>query len=185
MSFLAKIGFGSGLFCIISSLYRIGFVSFASYLTCWCLVVHVLALFKLCFTLDRDETTRRLLIVGWTVGWIVCLIFWLVIFPSYSSAQLPPVWHYLLTHGGIHLILSREILKNPFHVSLKDILWPLIFVFCYLFLMLLPLKYYGITVYPKVFEEFFITILVILGSITVMGLSFTSIYFLLRKNKNI
>ena len=180
----AKVGFLYSLFCSLSGVHFLG-PRFFIYLTNWTLLLHMFALLSLCLQKKKSELQRNLLIVSWTMGWVITIMFWVYIFPIIDLNLLPPVWHYVSTHGGVHLFIVYEFLNSNLHLEKKDFKWPILMMLSYLFLMVLPLKSYGIIIYPLFFDEVIATISILLGSFLVLGIAFyTGIYSLSKKKKN-
>jgi hypothetical protein len=105
------------------------------------------------------ELKRKLLITSWTAGWVVTIMFWCLVYPlTADTGKLLPLYHLLSTHGGVHIFIVWTFLKSSINVRIDDVLWPIGFSMAYLFLVTVPLKFAGITIYPLFLEEFWPTI---------------------------
>jgi hypothetical protein len=164
-----KLGLFIALVNLVFSLYFIK-LKFFIFLTCWCLVIHTVTLYRVNFGLEKEELTRKLLIVSWTIGWVVTIMFWVYIFPIIDGKLLPPVWNYVCTHGLIHIFIVAYLYENKIHIEIQDFKWPFLLSMIYMFLMVLPLKYFGIIIYPMFFDELVPTLVILLGS-TILGFS--------------
>ena len=86
----------------------------------------------------------------------------------------------------IHLLFVFEFLQRNLSISVRDFIWPVLVLLLYFFLMVLPLKIAGITIYPMLFDEVIPTIYILGGSLSILGLGFLSALFLQnRKVKRI
>ena len=95
-----------------------------------------------------------------------------------------PLWFNISIHGGIHLIIVREFFNNDIIIQHKDVRGPFLIAILYLLCIAVPLKYFGIIIYPLFFDEILPTIVIIIGGFTVVYLSFLSGYYLINKKKN-
>ena len=172
-----------GLFGVfISTIVGISFFKgvFFVYLTNWCMFTHAAIFILFIAGRQNSELTRKLLIVGWTIGWMVTAMFWGYIFPIVERSKLPPIWVSILSHGGIHLVVVYLFLRSSITVLKKDFMWPVVFCFTYLMLFILPLKMFaGVIVYPLFFDQFIPTIAIFIGSFVTAGLGFFSGYYIL------
>lgn len=156
---IQKIGLVYSIFTAIAGYLQYKLISIA-YLTTWNMNLQILALFICTFMKNRFELKRKILILSWTCGWTVVIIFWGLIFPFTELSKLPPTYQYVSTHGGVHMFIVVLFLREKFEIQIKDMLLPLGLYTVYMFCMLLPLKIFGIKIYPLIFEQFWPTIIV-------------------------
>ena len=156
-------------------------LKFFIYITNWALVLHLASFICLRMSETITGTKRRLFITSWCLGWLVTLMFWLYIFPILEYDKLPPTWHYLSTHGGIHIFFVYEFLQRSIDIYGRDFIWPILVTFLYFFVIALPLKLAGITIYPLLFDEVIPTLLILGGAFVVLRLSFLTAYHLQNK----
>ncbi|OMJ95183.1 hypothetical protein SteCoe_1562 [Stentor coeruleus] len=156
--FVQKAGLVYAIFIAIAGYLQYKLIAIA-YLTTWNMNLQILTLFVCTFIKNRSELKRKLLILSWTCGWTVVIIFWGFIFPFTDSSKLPPTYQYISTHGGVHMFVVVLFFRNKFEIQGKDILLPLGLYTVYMFGMLLPLKIFGIKIYPLIFEKFWPTII--------------------------
>ena len=155
-------------------------LNFLIYLTNWTLIIHFITSICLLLKLRRFEIIRVLLIISWTLGWLVTLMFWLYVYPLLTEKVLKtlPMWFLLLSHGGVHLILVFEFLTQNVRMTYHDFKYPLLVMAAYMFLLVLPLKYNGIIIYPLFFDEIIPTIMILFAGVASSFLSFhTAVYF--------
>jgi hypothetical protein len=162
-------------FCCISWLVSSGSVKFLIYLTNWCLLIHTATLLRLRFRKTRSELDRVLLIISWTLGWVVSLMFWLYIYPI-LGARIGniPLWFNILSHGGVHSVIAFEFIKSQIEIQFPDFKYPFSVCMAYLFGLVLPLKQFGIIIYPMFFDEVLPTVAVLIGALLISFLSFYS-----------
>lgn len=141
------------------------------FLTSWCGILHAWTFFHL-LSSKNSVTTKRLLISSWSLGWAITLMFWFYVFPLSESSKLPPVPLYISSHGGINLFMSIRYLKSNINVETSDLKWPLMIIALYFIGMVIPLKYFGITVYPYFMEKLIPTIVILFGCFFVLTLCF-------------
>lgn len=181
-SLFTKVGLFIALLNIAVGLVSIK-LKFFTYLTCWSLVLEAVSLYLVSFGLEKLELTRKILITSWTVGWVVTIMFWLYIFPIVDSKSLPPAWNYVCNHGLIHLFVVTHLYKNKIEIEKKDFKWPLLLILLYMFGMALPLKYFGITIYPKFFVNLAPTLIILAGAFALALSSFSVGWFVLNKDQ--
>ena len=159
-------------------------LKFFIFITDWALVLQLVAFIRLGMSDKINEFNRRLLIMSWSIGWMISLMFWIYIFPIVNLKELPPAWHYISTHGGVHGFFVYEFLQSTIKISKADFKWPVLVLVIYFFFMVLPLKFVGITIYPLFFEEVIPTVVILLGSVLVLWLTFyAGLYLQNRKVK--
>jgi hypothetical protein len=175
----AKLGFWLSL---INTLYCLNFngLMFFSYFTYWCLVLHIIALYSVSYGLEKQEITRKLLITSWSMGWTVTIMFWSYVFPLIDGASLPPVWNYVLNHGGVHALIVTYLYNNRIKTKVTDIKWPILVFAIYIFAVILPLRSYGVIVYPLFFEKLVPTVIILLATLSLLALSFGVQYYSLN-----
>lgn len=179
-------GFGSvgAVACLFSIFSAIGLQG-AIYLTIWTVVIHLVYFLVVLSGMNKGKLRKILENISWTTGWQVTIMFWIYVYPLLNeSNRLPlPYWFDLCAHGGVHIFIVALYLRSSETFELKDSYWPIGFGLSYLFLLIIPLKLYGIIIYPLFFEEVFTTLLVIGQSIVV---SFAFFWIGMKvKNKNI
>lgn len=120
----------------------------------------------------QSSFTHYLLISSWSLGWTVTIIFWAYVYPLTDQKKLPPVPLYISSHGGINLLITARYLLTNVQVQAKDFKWPCLIVLVYFLGMIMPLKFYGFTIYPHFMEKVAPTIALIFGSMSCLGLCF-------------
>ena len=165
---LAALGLLEGGACLFSIFSAIGWQG-GIYLTIWVLFVELTLFLFVLAGLDKGKLYRILMNISWTLGWQVTIMFWIYVFPLLTEEnRLPlPFWFDICAHGGVHLFAVALFFRFPQKLTYQDSVWPVGMGLGYLFLLVLPLKFYGITVYPLFFEECLTTVLVIGQSIVV------------------
>jgi hypothetical protein len=123
-------------------------------------------------TSGKSQQAKKLVITSWSLGWTVTLFFWVYVYPLTESQKLPPVLLYISSHGGINLIMTIRFLLSDLRIEINDFKWPCIVVIVYFFGMIMPLKFFGFTVYPLFMEKLFPTILIIVCALTCLWLCF-------------
>lgn len=159
--------------CLVVLVQAIGLTGFI-YLTTWLLVIQF-ALFLVVLAGKMNSKVFKVInIISWTLGWQVTVVFWIYVFPLLNEQNRikVPHWFDYLSHGGVHLFAVLLFLRYDGVVTFKDYAYPLSVALFYLFAVVTPLKFYGIIVYPKFFDEIGVTVAVILGSIVVTLSSF-------------
>ena len=117
------------------------------FITCWTLNLHIVTLFYITFVKSSGETARILLILSWTLGICISILFWIYyLFVGYDSPV--PLWLDSLLHGGVAgmIIIQTFMLKPIFR--LQDIKWPIGFYFTWFFTAAVPLRLLNIEIYP-------------------------------------
>ena len=184
--FFSYLGLFCSLFCALGGLLTIKW-KFFIYFTNWCLLIHAITLLKiLVLKQEKTEWTRKLLILSWSIGWSVTIGFWFFIFPIIDKDKLPPVWHYLLCHGGIHASIVLIFCKHPITIKPKDLCIPLFVLAVYAFFLLLPLKiFFGLAVYPMLADSLVGGLIVIVGTFFIVSFSFFVGYFMIKNKKKL
>ena len=173
---------------VIGIVYGLYFANiyFFMFFTNWCMIIHLITFVQIVIGNAKSEFTRKLLIVSWSLGWVVTIMFWIYVYPLFTG-PLPPMWNLILCHGLIHLGIVDVFLKSQIKIEKNDVAWPLIVALVYIFVAVLPLKYLaGIIIYPLFFDEVGPTIGILIGNISICTLTFYSGFYVLRpKGKKI
>lgn len=175
---IQKIGLVYAIFIAIVGYLQYKLIAIA-YLTTWNMNIQILTLIICTFMENRFELKRKLLILSWTCGWTVVIIFWGFIFPFTNLSKLPPAYQYVSTHGGVHMFIVVLFFRKKFEIQSKDMLLPLGLYTVYMFGMLLPLKIFGIKIYPLLFEKFWPTVIVFI-TLCVVNLAIFWIGFVVK-----
>ncbi|OMJ95184.1 hypothetical protein SteCoe_1563 [Stentor coeruleus] len=151
--------------------------------TTWCLILHILILFFIVIGKKDSRFVRVLLLIGWPVGWVVTIMFWVYIFPFVDKSVLPPSWQYIGCHGGINLIISYEFITSSIQANIYDFKYSVCFCLVYLVLFAIPLRFFGIIIYPMMLEQAIPTVLIFIATFIVLVGSFFVGVRLLSRNK--
>jgi hypothetical protein len=151
------------------------------FLTNWCGIIHCYTFFHLLASLK--PFTKELLILSWCLGWAVTVLFWAYVYPLTDLEKLPPACLYISSHGGVNLFISIQFFLSDFLVELRDFKWPCIVLVAYFFGMTLPLKIFGVVVYPHFMEKVIPTVLIITGTYICLWICFY-IGLLLKSKKD-
>lgn len=180
---LAGFGFFGAGMCLFSIFSAIGLQG-AIYLTIWTIVIHLVYFLVVLSGMNKGKLHKILLNISWTVGWQVTIMFWIYVFPLLNeSNRLPlPYWFDFCAHGGVQVFVVALFLRSNETFELRDSTWPVGFGLSYLFLLIIPLKLYGIIIYPLFFEEVFTTLLVI-GQSIIVSFAFFWIGMKLKQRK--
>jgi hypothetical protein len=165
---IAAVGIASSGLSLVTILNAIGLQSFI-YLTIWTLIIHLSLFMSLLGGFMKSHLFKVLIIISWTLGWQVTIVYWVYVFPLLTEKnRLPlPPWFDFLAHGGVHFLVVLIFLRFKGSFTTQDFVYPLSVALGYLFLVVTPLRFLGVIVYPKFFEEVIPTISVIIGSIVV------------------
>ncbi|CAG9322696.1 unnamed protein product [Blepharisma stoltei] len=139
---------------------------FFLYLTHWALIVKTLTFLCIFRGLGSDNFRKNLLVIAWTSGINVTIIYWTYAYPLMVSPDFE-LWHLLLTHGGICLFLIPEIMTCPFTLSNKDFLGPACVAIIYISCVLIPCAYFGMILYPGLTFTNFLSFIVVLANLLV------------------
>ena len=140
------------------------------YLTNWLLMLS-LALFILDIFKLNQILLQKLFITTWCIGWNITIVFWICINPSLPPDRIP-LWLNLLSHGGIHFLISFMFYKKQFTIENRDFIYPGLVITAYTIIILIPFKYSGITVYPRFLDELIPSIFMILLTFSSLFASF-------------
>lgn len=178
---LAALGFLEAGACLFSIFSAVGWQG-GIYLTIWVLIVELTLFLFVLVGLNKGNLYRILINISWTLGWQVTIMFWIYVFPLLTEKnRLPlPFWFDFCAHGGVHMFAVGLFLRFPQKLKFQDSAWPVGMGLSYLFILVLPLKFYGIIVYPLFFEEVLTTVLVI-GQSIIVSFSF---FFIGKKVKS-
>jgi hypothetical protein len=175
------LGAGLSLTCLIwlglKSIYII-----VLYLTNWVLVLDLLT-FTLLLLNKFPSHHKKLLIITWTLGCQVSLVFWVSVYPLLPESKIPPAWFNFLSHGGIHLLLCKLFIEKKPLIKTRDLQYPCIVLLLYTLLILLPSKSSGLTIYPSFLEDFQTTLSILFFSTSVILSSFFLGKYLSSKTK--
>ena len=131
------------------------------------LVLFILDIFKI-----YQSLFKKLLIAAWCIGWNVTIVFWICVYPALPPEKIPPLWLNILSHGGVHLIISYLFYKNQVYIRNRDFIYPSFIMVVYMIIILIPFKYSGVTIYPQFLDELIPSILMMFLSISTLVASF-------------
>lgn len=164
-------------------LASVNIYSILKYFTNWMLVLELCTLLmKICSV--NLKTLRIMLITVWSLGWQVTILFWFYIYPLLTPEQTPPMWFNILSHGGVHLCVSKIFYDSNIQVKFADFKYPVSVSLAYFAIVVIPLKFLGITIYPLFLVSFLPSLLIISSSLLVTYLSFLTINLLHPQSKN-
>lgn len=152
--------------------WRIYGFNLYAYFTTWVLTLHFITMIRVVHYKCKTELDRKLLITSWILGWIVVIMFWFYIFPLVDHSKLPPPLHYISTHGGVHVFIVVLFIKTDFSVYIYDYMWSIYYSSVYLLLVLWPLKYFGVTIYPLILEQIIPTLVIFITNDMMIMLAF-------------
>ena len=164
-------------------LATVNIFSILKYFTNWMLVLELITLSMKIFSIDSKKL-RPILIVVWSLGWQVSILFWFYVYPLLTPEQAPPMWFNILSHGGVHLCVSKVFYDSNIQVKSSDFKYPVSVSLAYFALVVIPLKLLGITIYPLFLVSFFPTLLIVSSSLLVTYLSFLTINLLHTQSKS-
>jgi hypothetical protein len=170
-----------GLFGLIYGLTAItwgasiyGPLRFFAFLTSWCTCIQTFT-FALSLTgWSSSSLFKKLVVVSWSLGWSVCVLFWTYVYPLVDKTKLTPAPLYLSTHGGLNLVMTALFLKTDIHVKKSDFWWAIAWPLVYSLVILLPLKMNDITIYPMIFDGLLPTLIIFAAKIGVIGGAFSA-----------
>jgi hypothetical protein len=121
---------------------------------------------------------KKLLVVSWSLGWSVCVLFWTYVYPLVDKSKLTPAPLYMSSHGGINLVMSALFLTTDLKIQKSDFWWAILWPLVYSLTILLPLKMNGFTIYPMVFEGLLPTLIIFAAKIGIIGSAFSAGWYI-------
>lgn len=176
-----KIGLFGAIYGVLAISWGVqiyGPFKFLAFLTSWCTVIQTFTFIISTTSYSSSSLYKKLLVVSWSLGWSVCVLFWTYVYPLVDKSKLTPAPLYMSSHGGINLVMSALFLTTDLKIQKSDFWWAILWPLVYSLTILLPLKMNGFTIYPMVFEGILPTLIIFAAKIGIIGSAFSAGWYI-------